>query len=359
MHSSSHSSDNYTRTHITTMSCEEMQTEVSQSGLPSSSAEVIVETPKITRTRLNRANRPRRLDLLNAPKKVRRTTTPVNSEPPIICQNIAPEMKNELKIRSDERGATIAYGDKWIYLSKEGFLNLKNIVNKIDDALQNSKENRWQLEKKIFASTKFWNNKMNVDIRVLVPIIDVDNGTETVKPTKCGVFLTLPMWNELKQNFHFHKCSDVLKSTQLGRLVITVLGEYLARIADPYIEQMCDGCVNNWPSQTDHVCCMDEDFHQNKRKNLSEHLKYLKSKCDIHYLTLRMAEAGISNGVELDRTPRYLMNKAIGDWSDELLAEIKRVQEKLIVHDSEGDEDADDDDDSDDTEGEEEKSMLS
>lgn len=334
------------------MDCQEMKTEVSQAGQPSSSTDV-VETPKNPRTRLNRPNRPKRLDFTNAPKKVKRLATQTSAEPTITCQNSAPEMKNDLKIRSDERGATISYGDKWIYLSKEGFLNLKNMVNKIDDALQNGESKSWPLEKKIFVSTKFWNHKMNVDIRVLVPVIDVDKETETLRPTKCGVFMTTPLWNELKENFRFHKCSDVLKTTQLGRLAITVIGEYLARTADPYLEQVCDGCVNNWSSQTDHVCCMDENFHDNKRKNLNVHLNYLKSKCDIHYITLRMAEAGMTSGIEIDRTPRYLMNKAIGDWSEELLAEIKRIQEKLIVHDSNA-EDSDDDD----SEGEEEKSMV-
>ena len=37
-------------------------------------------------------------------------------------------------------------------------------------------------------------------------------------------------------------------------------GGYLFK--DPIVddEMVCDGCVNEWPSQTDHVCCMQDDI---------------------------------------------------------------------------------------------------
>ena len=280
----------------------------------------IGETPKLRK-------RPSSLDLelLNAPKKKKTLT-----EDSIRCLNYTGANNDTIKIRSDERGATISCGEKkWIRMSKEGFKNLKNLILQIDEAMIYSRERRWLLEEKIYVSTRFFNNKMNVDIRIHVPVISVEDDIESsTRPTKCGVFLSIGQWRELRKNLRKHTCEDSLKSSALGGMTVECLAFYIFKdLGMTFDEMLCDGCVNEWPSQTDHACCMQDDFLKLKHDGRKDYLKKVQKRVDISKFAFALAQKGMNRGVELTRTPRYLLNRAVDDWSEDLLNELKLVQD--------------------------------
>ena len=88
------------------------------------------------------------------------------------------------------------------------------------------------------AHTNAWKGKWYLHIR----------HWEHDRPTKNGVSLHLPdEWNELQK----HLTNPEL---ELGKKVFrNLVKENLTRL----ITESCDGCLHNWPSQTDHECLMN------------------------------------------------------------------------------------------------------
>jgi hypothetical protein len=308
--------------------------------------EALAQTPKLGK---RRATRPLTLDFAKvpgAPKKDRRAVSriigakPEEPEHTVQCLSYAARKEvNVLKIRSDERGVTISTANKWIHLSKTEFQNLKNVVDEVDTQLQRDVEDSWHLAENVIVKTRRLNNKINVDIRRYVTVITVEDNSQSFKPTRCGVFLSVPQWNEIKKTFNNHTCADTLKESHLGRLTLHVLGLYIATFNQGYEELTCEGCEHEWPSQLDHVCCMQEDFHDLAKKKWQEYLDFVKSNANIHYFTHRLADACMGMGVEITRTPRYLLNKCLEDWSEELETEFKTAREIVTGKKQDGSDD--------------------
>ena len=229
------------------------------------------------------------------------------------------------RLRSDERGATITIGSKWIQLSKHGFLALKNVRVLIDANIENKVCDLIRLQDDIYVHVAFFANSWGVDIRKHV--IDAEGKP---KPTRFGVRLAIPLWFKLKGMMDDHSCEDTLKDGFLGRIAITVLGQFIAYNLQPYEEMQCEGCVQSWPSQRDHECCMNIDFIPSKEHNRTEYLKNVKNEIDIHWFTMQLVSRCAHQQIELTRVPRYLMYKAVDEWSDELLKEAAKWRAELM-----------------------------
>ena len=196
---------------------------------------------------------------------------------------------------------------------------MKNLVNDIDSFVTNKEDKSWHLGENIHVGTRFFNNKQHVDIR---KFMNIENSSHPV-PTKCGVFLQIPLWEEVKEQLPNHSCKDTLLDSPLGKTTVEVLAVYLTPICQPYQELECDGCENDWPAQKDHVCLMEDDFNERKLQKLRDYLDYLHKQCDIHTFTLRLAERCANDKIEITRTPRYLLQKVVFDWSTLLLLTMK------------------------------------
>lgn len=292
----------------------------------SQSGDEMPETPKLTRRRLKSPVG------TNAPKKKKMFRLSLrekeNVDMPMLKQRLQLDEstnngEKKLTVKSDERGLSISFGvDKWIRLSKSSFEKLQGLAPDIDACIKNHQENSWIIneEDNVYVSTKFFRNKMNVDIRKRLVL---EGGDEV--PTKCGVFLDIPAWNELKQNFGKHSCEDALKTTALGKMVLNVLAEYIVRLGEPFEEVTCQGCINDWPSQKDHECLMNQDFQRQKETNFQTAFEKGKSMVDIYHFTLLLAQRGVTCSVEITRSPRYLLTRAMNEWGETLQEYVKDI----------------------------------
>ena len=296
-----------------------------------SSNEALAETPQ----RKRKCLRQMRLDfskLESAPKKPRedrilRNECVGDEQPQGVKQRLTYDQSTEPlpRLKSDERGATITIGSKWIQLSKHGFLALKNVRDLIDTNIQNQVGDMIRLQDEIYVNTAFFANTWGVDIRKYVP-----NPQGSPKPTRFGLRLSIPLWNKLKVMMDEHSCEDSLKDTFLGRVAIRVLGQFMAYNLQKYEEIQCEGCVQSWPSQRDHECCMNTDFIPNREQNRTEYLKNVKNEINIHWFTLELVSRCVQQQIEVTRAPRYLLYKAIDEWSDELLKEADKWRTELM-----------------------------
>lgn len=299
-------------------------TTVNDTSMTSSqSSDEMIETPKRRLKSPVGTNAPKKKKMLRLSLREKE-----NANLPMLKQRLQLDEtvnngEKKLTIKSDERGLSISFGtDKWIRLSKGCFEKLQGVTSDIDACIKNHQENSWMIneEDNVYVSTKFFRNKMNVDIRKRLLL---KGGNEV--PTRCGVFLDIPAWNELKQNFGKHLCEDALKNTALGKMVLNVLAEYVVRLGEPFEEVTCQGCIHDWPSQKDHECLMNEDFQRQKETNFQKAFEKGKSMVDIHHFTLLLAQRGVTCSVEITRSPRYLMTRALNEWSDTLQDYVKDV----------------------------------
>jgi hypothetical protein len=294
-----------------------------------SSSDVVTETPKLKR----KGGRPIHLDL--APKKPREDCRGLRDETTgdAVCPQRRLTYDDEsvdsvLKVKSDERGATMTVGLKWIQLTKEGFLALKNVISLIDSNLENDVSDQIRIQDGIYACTSFFRNTWSVDIRKHV----IDSSGRRV-PTRYGVYMKVSQWNRLKTLMARHSCTDTLKDSFLGRAAITVIGQYIAYNFMEYDELKCQGCVEDWLSQRDHVCCMDENFVSSREQKRREYLQNVKNRIDIHWFTARLVARCENQNIELTRIPRYLLYKTVDNWSDELLIEADKWRAEVLDDD--------------------------
>ena len=312
-----------------------------------SSTEASAKTPQLKR----RCLRQTRLDfskLTDAPKKPKEEDRGLRNEcmgddqPQGVKQRLTYDQSAEPvpRLKSDERGATITIGSKWIQLSRNGFVALKNVRSLIDADIENKVSDTIRLQDEIYVNTAFFANTWAVDIRKHVP-----NPQGDPRPTRFGVRLTIPMWNKLKGMMDEHSCEDTLKDSFLGRVTITVLGQFMAYNLQKYEEIQCEGCVHDWPSQRDHECLMNNDFIPTREQNRTEYLKSVKNEVDIHWFTMQLVSRCVHQQIELTRVPRYLLYKAIDEWSDELLKEADKWRTEFMedVGENEGVSDVDED----------------
>ena len=127
-----------------------------------------------------------------------------------------------------------------IFLSKNAWENLVECRKQVEHALKGKYELHWKIdaEKDIRAHTGQYHDQWYVHIRYWWQD----------RPTKRGVAIFEGQW----ENFTHHMIEN--PEFGLGRAVLKQLIKQ--RLSDA-IRDRCDGCFNDWPSQTDHQCLMD------------------------------------------------------------------------------------------------------
>jgi hypothetical protein len=134
----------------------------------------------------------------------------------------------------------------------------------------------------------------------------------------------------LKSMMKEYSCEDKLKESFLGRITIRVVGQYVAYNFEKYEEMKCEGCEEGWPSQRDHLCCMDENIISDREQKKCEYLKNIRDGIYIHWFTMQLASRCETEKVELSRVPRYLLYKTVEHWSAEILEEANKWREELL-----------------------------
>lgn len=143
---------------------------------------------------------------------------------------------------------TVHFRDEGVLLTRENqnqifipkhswikFINLKCIVQQ---HLDDKKENVWQIGGNLKVSTSIYNDNILLHIRIWFQ----DH------PTKQGVTLSLHEWNYI---FSF------LVLNKEEKMAVKSIQNVLAHDVKMLVQEQCEGCKNDWPSQKDHDCVMN------------------------------------------------------------------------------------------------------
>lgn len=126
--------------------------------------------------------------------------------------------------------------DQLVFVNTKALEVLRTLQSKIEECVQQKKEGEWKLdeEKDLRAHINTYKDNWYLHIRHWFK----------ERPTKKGVSLHLPQdWDTMKKHLQ--------KETLLGIKVMTSLvKENVGRL----LQEECDGCLNDWPSQIDHDC---------------------------------------------------------------------------------------------------------
>ena len=130
--------------------------------------------------------------------------------------------------------------DKQIFLAPEAWQKLVALKSQIEERFSSGKDQQWMLDevRDIRAHVNIFKDNIYLHIR----------HWWQNKPTKQGVCLTQHEWSEIKS--HFVQNAEVTMG-------ITVLKKLLTKKLRAIIKENCEGCEQDYPSQTDHACLMD------------------------------------------------------------------------------------------------------
>ena len=130
--------------------------------------------------------------------------------------------------------------DRRIFLTCDVWENLVACGRQVDEALKTKQEAQWKIDetlRDIRIHIKSFNDKLYLHIRCWW----------NDHPTKLGVSLLQDDWNHLKTYMTPNK------EMSLG---LTVMKKLLEKRFKDAKFAACDGCMNDWPSQRDHVHLM-------------------------------------------------------------------------------------------------------
>ena len=130
--------------------------------------------------------------------------------------------------------------EKQIFLRPHAWDTLSEYKTQLDNALTCNKNVQWKIDedKDIRLHTGTFKNKVYIHIRYWWKD----------RPTKMGVAMLQDDWDQLTP--HLTRSAE----TNLGISVMKRMVQHKMRDA---IHASCEGCINDWPSQTDHECLME------------------------------------------------------------------------------------------------------
>ena len=129
---------------------------------------------------------------------------------------------------------------KQIFLSTSAWSLLAECKTQIDKALETNTVMQQTIDdrKDIKVHTSSFNGKTYLHIRAWWQN----------RPTKNGVSFLQNEWEELK---------DHLTMSAESTLGISVMKQLIQKRLQDVIRDICDGCINDWPSQRDHICLVE------------------------------------------------------------------------------------------------------
>ena len=131
---------------------------------------------------------------------------------------------------------------KRVFLNPKAWEHLMQCKHQIDQTLGLQKDGQWKLDE-----------EEGEDLRAHVSIylgncyLHIRHWYKD-RPTKKGVSMMAQDWVVIK--------AYMMESPETS-LGIKVLKQLLKKKISKLLEENCDGCVNDWPSQTDHECLQD------------------------------------------------------------------------------------------------------
>ena len=128
--------------------------------------------------------------------------------------------------------------ERQITLSKDAWESLCACKVQLSNALSDDVETQFDLDENIKAHTSKYNDNIYLHIRSWW------NGF----PTKTGVSLRKLDWEQLEH--HLKQGPDM-------KLGVKVLHSLISKFVGDYMRVDCEGCLKDWPSQTDHACLMN------------------------------------------------------------------------------------------------------
>ncbi|KXJ06558.1 hypothetical protein AC249_AIPGENE5745 [Exaiptasia diaphana] len=166
-------------------------------------------------------------------------------------------------------------------------------------------------DREVFASVSQFNGDLKIHIRKYFRQDVADGETALLIPTKCGVALNVEEFAQLQsliprlqdiveRNSEVSEdgakrelikkygiltviSTDEIETAKQAkvRLVLTLVYGNL-RIHEVFDNLKCEGCENHWPSQRDHVCCMqsEDETVENGYEDVTVNLDSLVDLCE-------------------------------------------------------------------------------
>jgi hypothetical protein len=204
--------------------------------------------------------------------------------------------------------------DKAITVSEAAWRELVRRRDEINAAFREPDEKDWVLEKTpsgdVRASVSVFNNRTYVHVRAWSGLYPTKNGT------------TVWAWGdfaELLRRAADDSAIDVDEDEEV-KLGSETYGDILTESATEEIRRLCEGCVNDWPSQQDHACltgCPGTVAEAVGNVSVSP-----------EYFAVRLAQAAMERSYVLGRVPRATLEEVIARHDDRLR---ETLREKLIA----------------------------
>jgi hypothetical protein len=203
--------------------------------------------------------------------------------------------------------------DKTIVVSEAAWRELVRRRDEIDAAFREPDEKDWVLEKTpscdVRASVSVFNNRTYVHVRAWSGLYPTKNGT------------TVWAWGDFAELLRRAAADDsAIDEDEEVKLGSETYGDILTESAKEEIRRLCEGCVNDWPSQRDHACltgCPGTVAEAVGNVTVSP-----------EYFAVRLAQAAMERSYVLGRVPRATLEDVIARHDDRLR---ETLREKLIT----------------------------
>ena len=184
------------------------------------------------------------------------------------------------EIRSDGSMVVSRFDkNQQVFLPRDSVVVLASLQNEANKCVVSMKENKWLLgEEKnhLFLQTSMYQNEMLVHLRIWWQN----------QPTKQGVTMSACEW------YHFLQLLEMDAEATLG---LSVLQNMLSSALAAIIKSQCEGCVQNYLSQSDHPCLMDPLTTANV------HIDGQFDKLNVYQFIVKLAEKAAESNVIIKR----------------------------------------------------------
>lgn len=166
-----------------------------------------------------------------------------------------------------------------VFLPRDSVVVLVSLQNEASKCVGSMKENKWLLgEEKnhLYLQTSMYQNEMLVHLRIWWQN----------QPTKQGVTMSASEW------YHFLQLLVMDAEATLG---LSVLQSMLSSALAVIIKSTCEGCVQNYLSQSDHPCLMDP------LSTANAHIDDQFDKLNVYQFIVKLAEKAAESNVIIKR----------------------------------------------------------
>jgi hypothetical protein len=199
-----------------------------------------------------------------------------------------------------------------IVVSDAVWKKLVSLRNEIDAAFRDSVVKYWVLEKtssgEVRASVSVYNNRTYFHVRAWSDGFPTKNGTTVWAWGEFAELLRLAATDDMDSGIDVDEDEDVKLGSETYAAILT-------ESAGAEMKRLCEGCVNDWPSQRDHACitgCPSTVAEAVANVSVTP-----------QYFAVRLAQAAMERDYVLGRVPREVLDAVIEHHDDHLRATLR------------------------------------